>query len=425
MGFRFMPFSRKQRQCLYWWYPGSGVEHHRLMMADGAIRSGKTVAMILSFLRWSQETFTDRDFILAGVTTGALKRNVLLPMFSMLETLGVAVDYNRSASRVTIGGNRYHLFGADKDNAQDKLQGMTAAGAFADEVALFPRSFVDQMIGRCSIEGSKIFLNCNPNGAYHYIKTDFIDRAEEIGLYRLHFTMEDNLTLSPEIRESYAKAFRGVFYQQYILGEWVSAEGAVYPMWDDEENTYLESGEKMYRGCRRYVAIDYGTTNPCVFLDAWDDGKCFRIAKEYYWDSRAQRKQKTDAEYADDLCEFLSGDMSAQIILDPSAASFKAELKNRGFRVKDAVNDVRAGLATTATLIGNRQVLCEKNHCPSFLREMHSYVWDDKARLKGEEKPLKERDHAMDALRYLCHTKGDRFRRLPPAAPRGSRSGRA
>jgi len=144
---------------------------------------------------------------------------------------------------------------------------MTAAGAFADEVALFPRSFVDQMIGRCSIEGSKIFLNCNPNGAYHYVKTDFIDRAEEIGLYRLHFTMEDNLTLSAEIRESYARAFRGVFYQQYILGEWVSAEGAVYPMWDDEENTYVESGEKMYRGCRRYVAIDYGTTNPCVFLD--------------------------------------------------------------------------------------------------------------------------------------------------------------
>ena len=382
------------------------------MLADGAIRSGKTVAMILSFLRWSQTAFENQEFILAGVTTGALTRNVLLPMFQMLEALSIPYEHKRSAGLVQIGANRYHLFGADKEGSQDKLQGMTAAGAFADEVALFPRSFVDQMIGRCSVAGSKIFLNCNPNGAFHYIKTDFIDRAEEIGMYRLHFTMEDNLTLSPEIRESYARSFQGVFYRQYILGEWVSAEGAVYPMWDDAENTYEESDPEMYRGMRRYCAVDYGTTNPCVFLDVRDDGRVFRVAREYYWDSAAARRQKTDAEYAEDLAEFLGGDRDVQIIVDPSAASFKAELRNRGFRVQDAVNQVREGISTTATLIGNRQVMAERNRCPCLLREMRSYVWDDKARLRGEERPLKERDHAMDALRYLCHTKTDRFRRM-------------
>ncbi len=412
MAFRFQPFSRKQRQALYWWHPGSGSEHCRLMLADGAIRSGKTVAMILSFLRWSQTAFENQEFILAGVTTGALTRNVLLPMFQMLEALSIPYEHKRSAGLVQIGANRYHLFGADKEGSQDKLQGMTAAGAFADEVALFPRSFVDQMIGRCSVAGSKIFLNCNPNGAFHYIKTDFIDRAEEIGMYRLHFTMEDNLTLSPEIRESYARSFQGVFYRQYILGEWVSAEGAVYPMWDDAENTYEESDPEMYRGMRRYCAVDYGTTNPCVFLDVRDDGRVFRVAREYYWDSAAARRQKTDAEYAEDLAEFLGGDRDVQIIVDPSAASFKAELRNRGFRVQDAVNQVREGISTTATLIGNRQVMAERNRCPCLLREMRSYVWDDKARLRGEERPLKERDHAMDALRYLCHTKTDRFRRM-------------
>ena len=383
-----------------------------MMLADGAIRSGKTVVMILSFLRWSQTVFSDQDFILAGVTTGALTRNVLAPMFQMLETLGLPWEHRRSAGVVQIGTNRYHLFGADKDNAQDKLQGMTAAGAFADEAALFPRSFVEQMIGRCSVAGSRIFLNCNPNGAYHYIKTDFIDRADEIGLYRLHFTMEDNLTLSPEIRESYARAFTGVFYRQYILGEWVSAEGAVYPMWDREENTYEEKDPRMYEGMRRYCAVDYGTVNPCVFLDARDDGRTFYIAREYYWDSAAARRQKTDAEYAEALDAFLGGDREAQIIIDPSAASFKAELRNRGFRILDAVNNVREGIATTATLIGNRQVKAEREHCPALQREIQSYVWDDKARARGEERPLKERDHAMDALRYLCHTRSGRFRRL-------------
>ena len=417
MPFQFQPFSRRQRQALYWWHPGSGVEHCRMILADGAIRSGKTVAMILSFLRWSQTSFQDRDFILAGVTAGALQRNVLAPMFQMLETLGVPWEHKRSAGVVTVGTNRYHVFGADTENAQDKLQGMTAAGAFADEAALFPRSFVDQMIGRCSVRGSRIFLNCNPNGAFHYLRTDFIDRAEEIGLYRLHFTMEDNLTLSPEVRESYARAFRGVFYRQYILGEWVSAEGAVYPMWDDEANTYLETGPAMYRGQARYCAVDYGTANPCVFLDVYDDGTVFRIRNEYYWDSSETRRQKTDAEYASDLYAFIGGDPDVRIIIDPSAASFRAELRNRGLRPQDARNEVREGIATTATLIGNRQLLVEKRNCPRLLKEMHSYVWDEKARLRGEERPLKQHDHAMDALRYLCHTKTSRFRRFRGEAP--------
>ncbi len=409
--FEFQPWSKKQTRALLWWRSGSGHENARIMLADGAIRSGKTVAMIVSFLTWSLSTFRDKDFIIAGVTGGALRRNVLAPMFRILETLGIPCDWKRTEAKLLIGSNSYHLFGADKDNAQDKLQGMTAAGAFADEAALIPRSFIDQMIGRCSVEGSRIFMNCNPNGAYHYLKTDFIDRADEIGLYRLHFTMDDNLTLSPEIRESYARSFSGVFYRQYILGEWVSAEGAIYPMWNDEANTYPEDDPDMYAGMRRYVAVDYGTVNPCVFLDVRDDGTTFYVAREYCWDSAARRRQKTDAEYADDLLRFLDGDLNVQVIVDPSAASFKAELRNRRFRVLDAKNDVREGIATTAVLIANRRLLAARGQCPTLLREIHDYMWDSKAALRGEERPVKEHDHAMDALRYLCHTKTDRFRR--------------
>ena len=383
-----------------------------MMLADGAIRSGKTIAMILSFLVWSLSSFQGGDFIIAGVTGGALRRNVLTPLFGLLEAFSIPWEWKRTESRIIIGKNVYHLFGADKDNAQDKLQGMTACGAYADEVALFPRSFVDQMIGRCSVEGSRIFMNCNPAGSWHFIKTDFIDRAGEIGLCRLHFTMDDNLTLSPVIRESYARAFQGVFFRRYILGEWVSAEGAVYPMWDDGENTYVcDNPDRRYRGMRRFASVDYGTVNPCVFLDVRDDGSTFWIAGEYYWDSEKTRRQKTDAEYADDLLAFLGGDRNVQIIVDPSAASFKAELKNRGFRIQDAKNEVREGIATTAVLIAARRVRVERNRCPGLMGEIHSYVWDERARQRGEEKPLKEKDHAMDALRYLCQTRTDRFRR--------------
>ena len=414
MSFRFQPFSLKQRRLINWWRPGSGVEGCRIVLADGAIRSGKTVAMILSFLQWSLTCFRDGNFILAGVTAGALKRNVLIPLLGMLEVFAIPYEWKRGEARLVIGSNSYYLFGADKENAQDKLQGMTAAGAYADEAALFPRSFIDQMIGRCSVEGSRIFLNCNPGGAYHYLKTDFIDRAEEIGLFRLHFTMDDNLTLSPEIRQSYARSFGGVFYRQFILGEWVSAEGAVYPMWDDRENTFLLEEEnredRRLEDLRRFCAVDYGTANPCVFLDVRDDGRTFWIMNEYYWDSAVRRRQKTDSEYAADLAEFLEGDRNVQVIVDPSAASFKAELRNRGFRVLDAKNQVREGISTTAVCIGSRLVRAERNRCPVLLREIHSYLWDEKARLRGEERPVKDHDHAVDALRYLCHTRATRFR---------------
>ena len=178
------------------------------------------------------------------------------------------------------------------------------------------------------------------------------------------------------------------------------------------KNTHSsKNNPEMYDGMRRFAAVDYGTVNPCVFLDVRDDGKTFWVAREYYWDSAARRRQKTDAEYAEDLLAFLGGDRNVQVVVDPSAASFKAELRNRGVRALDARNEVREGIATTAVLIGSRQVRVERTRCPNLLKEVHDYVWDDRARLRGEEKPLKLHDHAMDALRYLCHTRTDRFRR--------------
>ena len=409
-GFEFQEFSKKQKKILNWWRDGSPHKDDRMIVADGAIRSGKTIAMICSFLQWSQANFSDGNFIVAGRSIGSLKRNVLGPMFSILRRWGWDYVYNRGEGRITIGTNVYHTFGASNELSQDSLQGLTACGCLADEVALFPRSFTDQMIGRCSVSGSKIFMNCNPRGAYHYFKIDFIDRAKEIGMYYLHFIMDDNLTLSQEIRDSYYRSFTGVFFKQYILGMWVSAEGAIYPMWDDEANLYTETNpERQYEDMTRYIAIDYGTHNPMVFLDAFWDGDKFCIRNEYYWDSTVKQVQKTDAQYADDLVDFVGEDRDLQIIIDPSAASFIAELKNRGFRIKQADNDVRDGISVVATMIQQRRILVEKKNCPMIQSEVHSYVWDEKAKLRGVEQPLKEHDHAMDALRYLCKTLITRF----------------
>ena len=234
--FEWKPFSRKQKKLLTWWMPQSPYRDYDIVISDGAIRSGKTVAGIDGFITWSLHKFKDQSFIIAGKSIGALKRNVLRPLFQMLNAKGIPYQYNRSENFIVIGNNTYYCFGANNEASQDVLQGLTAAGAYADEVALFPRSFVEQMIGRCSVEGSKIWMNCNPEGPYHFIKTDYIDKAEEKKILRLHFTLDDNLTLSDEIKERYRRMFSGVFYQRNILGLWVMAEGVVYDMFDREKH---------------------------------------------------------------------------------------------------------------------------------------------------------------------------------------------
>lgn len=230
--FKFRPYSRKQLKLVTWWLPNSPYRDYDMLVADGSIRSGKTVAMIDSFTTWAQENFSNQDFIIAGKSMGALKRNVIKPMFQILNVKGTPYHYNRSENFIEIGTNTFYCFGANTEASQDVLQGLTAAGAYADEAALFPKSFVDQMIGRCSIEGSKIFMNCNPAGPYHWFKTEYIDKAQEKRILHLHFTMDDNLSLSEKVKERFRSMFDGVFFQRYILGSWVLAEGIIYDMFN-------------------------------------------------------------------------------------------------------------------------------------------------------------------------------------------------
>jgi PBSX family phage terminase large subunit len=399
--FEFKPFSSKQQKLLYWWCEGSPVKDYDIILADGAIRSGKTIAMICSFLRWSQSGFTDEAFIIAGKSIGALKRNVIKPMLQILEAWGWKYDYNRSENYITIGTNTYYLFGANNEASQDVLQGLTAAGALADEVALFPQSFVDQMIGRCSVDGAKVFMNCNPRGPYHYIKVEFIDKARDKKIYYLHFTMDDNLSLSAKVKERFRRMFSGVFFKRYILGLWVMAEGLIYDMFNEAVHK-VPTISRNY--IEYYVASDYGTQNPTTF-GLWGkcQGKWYKV-KEYHYDGRATTRQKTDEEYYRDLEAFIGETPVKGVIIDPSAASFITTVKKHGrFKTIHAKNDVLDGIRNVATAL-NQKMIFYNDCCTDTFREFFSYVWDEKAAERGEDKPVKQNDHQMDGDRYFVNT---------------------
>lgn len=403
--FKFLPFSKKQKQVLTWWLSNSPVHNQDGIIADGAIRSGKTLCMSLSFVMWAMECFDGQNFAMCGKTIGSFRRNVLFWLKLMLRSRGYKVEDHRADNLVVVTregkANYFYVFGGKDERSQDLIQGITLAGVFFDEVALMPESFVNQATGRCSVDGSKFWFNCNPDGPYHWFKTNWIDRAEEKKLVYLHFTMEDNLSLTERIKDRYRSMYSGVFYKRYILGLWAVAEGVIFDMFDAAKHVVKESPESIGS---RYVSIDYGTQNATVFL-LWEknlQGKWI-CSKEYYYSGRDESSQKTDSEYADDLEEFTKGLDIERVIVDPAAASFIAELKKRGFRIKKAKNDVLDGIRFVGNML-NLCVLLFSENCKETIKEFNSYIWDDKALERGEDKPIKQHDHCMDAVRYFAYT---------------------
>lgn len=430
--FHFSPFSRKQKQVLTWWCKDSPVHDKDGIIADGAIRSGKTVSMSLSFAMWAMSTFNGQNFAMCGKTIGSFRRNVLFWLKLMLKSRGYSVIDRRADNLIIIRKgdteNYFYIFGGKDERSQDLIQGITLAGVFFDEVALMPESFVNQATGRCSVEGSKFWFNCNPDGPYHWFKVNWIDkstgylgkeRVEQIrkkaaeegkdpGLKEilyLHFTMDDNLSLSEEIKARYRSMYIGVFFKRYILGLWAAAEGVIYDMFDPEKHVknIKEFFQILVNG-NRYVSCDYGTQNATVFL-LWNkgiDGKWYCI-REYYYSGRDKGKQKTDAEYADDLKKWLDGTRIKAMIVDPSAASFIAELRKRGYKVIKANNDVLDGIRLVGMLL-NLEMLIFSRSCTETIKEFASYIWDEKAAEHGEDKPVKQHDHGCDAVRYFVST---------------------
>ena len=395
-----MKFSKKQRIVLNWWRKKSPHYEKEAIICDGAVRSGKTLCMGLSFFLWACSNFSDARFGICGKTIASLRRNVLTELLPKLKAIGFSVTEKRTENlvRVSFRGktNDFYIFGGRDESSSSLIQGITFAGILLDEVVLMPKSFVEQACARCSVAGSRLWFNCNPAGPSHWFYNEWILGAEKRNCLYLHFAMQDNPSLSAAIRARYARLYSGVFYRRFVLGQWVAAEGRVYDFFDAAAAPSVPSGEFS----QWYISCDYGTVNPASFgLWGLQDGVWYRV-KEFYFDSKREMRHMTDAEYADALEKLAGGRKISAVIVDPSAASFIELLHRRGWNVKKADNDVISGIRRTSDLLKNEKiVICDT--CVDCLRETEQYVWDMKA---GRDAVKKEHDHAMDDMRYFVAT---------------------
>ena len=392
-------FSAKQRRVLTWWMPGSPDCHKEAIVCDGAVRSGKTLAMGLGFFLWAMSCFRSQKFGVCGKTIGSLRRNVLSESLPKLEALGATCQEKRTENLVILKlwgrENRFYTFGGRDESSASLIQGITFAGILLDETALMPRSFVEQACARCSVAGSRLWFNCNPEGPEHWFYKTWILEAEKRNCLRLQFTMEDNPSLTEAIRERYRRLYTGVFYQRYILGQWVQAEGRVYDFFTPD---MLRSAPE---GCQDwYISCDYGTVNP-TSMGLWGrKGESWYRVAEFYFDSRREKQQMTDGEYADALEKLAGGRRLRGVIVDPSAASFLEVLRRRGIPVRKAKNDVLSGIRLTSDCLkSGKLVICDT--CPDCIRELGEYLWEPGG---GRDRVRKEHDHAMDDMRYFAAT---------------------
>ena len=397
----YTAFSKKQQTVLTWWTPRSEFSRYDAIICDGAVRSGKTLAVGLGFFLWAMVTFRDQRFGVCGKTIQSLRRNVLAEILPRLQKLGATWKERRSENLVIVKyrgrENRFYIFGGRDESSASLIQGITFAGILLDEVALMPQSFVEQACARCSVTGSRLWFNCNPAGPTHWFYRTWIQEAEKRNCLRLHFTMEDNPSLSPQIQERYERLYTGVFYRRFILGQWAQAEGRVYDFFEPEMVKPVPEGDFQ----KWYVSCDYGTVNP-TSMGLWglQGGVWYRV-KEFYFNSRTAQRQMTDEEYAGALSNLVGQRKLTAVIVDPSAASFIEVLRRKGWAVQKADNDVLTGIRQTSdALKEGRIVICEG--CSDCIREMDEYVWDLSSGAKDRVK--KEHDHAMDDMRYFVST---------------------
>lgn len=397
---RFDSISPKQAEVFKF-----AADDYDVLICDGAVRSGKTLCMSVAFIIWAMERFDGCNFGICGKTVRSAERNIILPLTSIKSMENrYRLSYARSLSLLTATykgrTNYFYIFGGRDESSYTLIQGITLHGVFFDEVALMPRSFVEQAITRAlSVDDAKLWFNCNPESPKHWFYLEWILRPEEHNARHLHFLMDDNPSLSKKALQKAQSSFTGVFYDRYILGLWVVAEGLIYPEAAQGKFTVPDDPDRKYT--RYYVSIDYGTINP-TSMGLWglSEGVWYRT-DEYYYSSREKGKQLTDEEYYAALVEFTRDLPIRSIIIDPSAASFIATIRKHGkYQVRQANNAVVDGIRNTASALQTGAIkICER--CSSTISEFSVYRWDEKA---AEDRPIKDNDHAMDETRYFVNT---------------------
>lgn len=391
------------------WAHLTKFKNRKAIICDGSVRSGKTVSMILGFVHWAMRFFDGKNFGICGKTISSTERNIILPLLNMPDiTDYYSLQYIRGENkRIVIRSgshtNTFFIFGGKDESSYTLVQGITLSGVLFDEVALMPKSFVDQAVARTLSEPeARYWFNCNPESAEHWFYKEWICNTRQKKALHLHFTMQDNPILSPEQIADAERLYTGVFYNRYIKGLWCVAEGLIYPMFD--KAVHVTHHPELQPGGDYYISCDYGTLNP-TSAGLWylqPDGHAIRL-REYYYDGRKTKTPRTDEEHYKAL-EQLAGDVAGKVravIVDPSAASFIECIRRHGlFRVWQADNSVLNGIRDTSSLL-QMQYLHICDNCTDIIREFSLYRWDESA---AEDRPIKENDHAMDDMRYFVRT---------------------
>lgn len=395
-------FSPKQLTVLSWWHPSSPHSSYDGIICDGAVRSGKTTCMSISFVAWAFFSFDNTSFALCGKTITSLKRNIVLPLINTLSGLGFVCNEKLSQNLIEISfmgrKNRFYLFGGRDESSASLIQGMTLGGVLLDEVALMPRSFCEQALARCSLPGSKFWFNCNPENPMHWFYENWIKQAKDKNCLYLHFLMKDNPSLGKDIIRRYETLYSGAFYERFVLGKWVATDGLVYP--EQASGKYIEK-PPVREFEKYYISCDYGTVNP-TSMGLWGlhKGVWYRF-EEYYYSSRLEGRQLTDEEYYEALVRFADSRSITSVIIDPSAASFIECIRRHGkYTVTPAINDVTDGIRKVQSAF-RQGLIVVSPVCKAAIREFSLYRWDEGS---GKDSPRKENDHAMDEIRYFVRT---------------------
>lgn len=388
--------SAKQKKILAFPY-----SKYDALICDGAVRSGKTSIMMWAFVDWAMREFSGQRFGICGKTVDSASKNIIVPFISMsLAKERYTLRWRRADKILEVRRgavtNFFEVFGGKDESSFMLIQGRTLAGVLLDEVALMPRSFVEQALTRCSVDGARLWFSCNPDSPQHWFYLEWIKRHKERNALYLHFALTDNPSLTEARIKFYETSFSGVFYDRYVRGLWVVAEGLVYPHFGEQCITDEEPPSGRY-----YISVDYGTLNPfsaglwCVTKNG-----AIRI-REYYYSGRGTNAQKTDEEYYQDLVSLADGYNVDYVVVDPSAASFITTVFRHGkFHVVKANNDILDGIRRTSVYLKNGKLKIHRS-CKDSIREFGLYRWDEDSTV---DKVIKEDDHAMDDIRYFCNT---------------------
>lgn len=371
----------------------------RINIWEGSIRSGKTIASIMRWLDYVNHA-PPGALALVGKTKDTIGRNIQDVIHAVRPD---AISYVRGANTCRILGRQIEVVGANDKKAENKIRGLTLAGAYADEITVLPEDFWKQTLGRLSVRGAKLFGTTNPDNPQHWLRKNFLQRAEQLNLYQVHFELDDNPSLDPDYVASLKAEYTGLWYKRFIQGLWVSADGAIYDMLDETAHCRPAPDKSLWQAA--WVGIDYGTSNPTHAVLVVLAGDRLYAVAEWQHDGRA-KGQLTDAQISARLADWLAGEMAdtgvtPTVVLDPSAASLRVQMRSDSWPgLRTADNRVEVGIRTTSSLFGGSKLAVDKDACPILWDELCGYVWDDEKLLRGVEEPVKTDDHGPDALRY-------------------------